>query len=125
MSREEDIKGLKREVVDLRKTVGYLKNEIERLTEEIRNATVVEGSALGQYNVFPNRENCLEGDVSWERLVNLLQKTDSGLTASELAERWGKSRSRTSEVLNKLAEDGRLVKYRDGRKIKFMASEED
>lgn len=124
MKDEKELDGLKREVVDLRRTVGYLRTEIERLTEEIKNATIVDSSALGQYNVFQNRDHCLEGDVSWDRLVNVLRETDRGLTASELAEKWGKSRSRTSEVLNRLAEEGRLVKYRDGRSIKFMASEE-
>jgi Fic family protein len=124
LSEEKELNSLKREVVDLRKTVGYLRNEIEQLTEEIKNATIVDGSTLGQYNVFENKDNCLEGDASWDRLVNMLRETDQGLTASELAEKWGKSRSRTSEVLNKLAEEGRLVKYRDGRSIKFRPSED-
>jgi Fic family protein len=125
LKETNEIDGLKKEVVDLRKTVGYLRSEIERLTEEIRKSTIVDSSALGQYSVFQNRENSLEGDASWERLVNLLQNTGQGLTASELADRWGKSRSRTSEVLNKLAEEGRLAKFRDGRSVKFRASDEE
>jgi Fic family protein len=125
LKEASEIDGLRKEVVDLRKTVGYLRSEIERLTEEIRRSTIVDSSALGQYNVFQNRENSLEGDASWDRLVGLLQKTEQGLTASELADKWGRSRSRTSEVLNKLAEEGRLVKFRDGRSIKFMASDEE
>lgn len=124
MKEERELDNLKREVLDLRKTVGYLRSEIEHLTEEIKNATIVDSSALGQYNVFQNKDNCLEGDVSWDRLVSMLRETDRGLTASELADKWGKSRSRTSEVLNKLAEEGRLVKYRDGRSIKFRVSED-
>ncbi|MGY5858452.1 MAG: helix-turn-helix domain-containing protein, partial [Candidatus Thorarchaeota archaeon] len=67
---------------------------------------------------------CLDGDASWDRLVNLMHNEDSGLTAAELAEKWGKSRSRTSEVLNKLAENGQIIKYRDGRMIRFRSAEE-
>ena len=42
----------------------------------------------------------------------------------ELAKLWGKSRSRTSEVLNRLVGEGHVVKYRDGREIKFRPPEE-
>ena len=124
MRNGEEFKDLKREVIDLRKTVINLRNEIEELTRHIKTSTTSAGTVTpGEYHIFQNRENCLEGDASWDRLVYLLREADRGLTAAELAERWGKSRSRTSEVLNKLVEDGRLVKFRDGRLIRFRPPE--
>ncbi len=124
MADNQDIKALQKEVKELRKTVYSLKDTIIGLTTQIEIGSSESPYEGGQYNIFPNRSNCLEGDASWDRLVTLLHKEDSGLTAAELAEKWGKSRSRTSEVLNKLAEDGQIVKYRDGRMIRFRSVDE-
>jgi hypothetical protein len=124
MIENQDIEELRKEVTELRKTVYSLKNTIIELTNQIETGSTGSPIEGGQYTVFPNKSNCLEGDASWDRLVNLLHDEDSGLTATELAEKWGKSRSRTSEVLNKLAENGQIIKYRDGRMIRFRSAEE-
>ena len=124
MGEEQDIEALRKEVTELRKTVYSLKDTIIELTNQIETGSSDTPFEGGQYSVFADRTNCLEGDASWDRLVNLMQKEDSGLTATELAEKWGKSRSRTSEVLNKLAENGQIIKYRDGRMIRVRSAEE-
>ena len=124
MEKNQDIEALRKEVKELRKTVYSLKDTIIELTNQIETASSDSPLEGGQYSIFPNKSNCLDGDASWDRLVNLMQTEDSGLTAAELAEKWGKSRSRTSEVLNKLAENGQIIKYRDGRMIRFRSAEE-
>lgn len=125
MSKEKDLKELRKEVRELKNTVYTLKNTIIELTSKIKESSAA-GSPFdeGQYNVFGQRSSVLEGDISWSRLVNLLNDEDMGLTATELAEKWGRSRSRTSEVLNKLVDEGHLVKVRDGRMIRFRTTEE-
>ncbi|OLS27241.1 MAG: hypothetical protein ThorAB25_20410 [Candidatus Thorarchaeota archaeon AB_25] len=125
MTEDKELKELREEVHELKQTVYTLKDTIVELTSRLKQ-TPDAGSPYdsGQYNVFNNRGNCLEGDISWNRLVNLLQEERLGLTATELAERWGRSRSRTSEVLNKLVDEGHLVKIRDGRQIRFRTAEE-
>ena len=125
MTEDKELKELREEVHELKQTVYTLKDTIVELTSRLKQ-TPDAGSPYdtGQYNVFSNRGNCLEGDISWNRLVNLLQEERLGLTATELAERWGRSRSRTSEVLNKLVDEGHLVKIRDGRQIRFRTVEE-
>lgn len=125
MSKNQDFESLKKEVRELRKTVYMLKDTIIELTNQLESSSTNSPYEGGQYTMFPDRENCLEGDISWNRLLNVLQDADKGLTTSELAERWGKSRSRTSEVLNKLAGDGHIVKYRDGRLIRFRLAEDE
>ena len=124
MADKQGIEALRKEVKELRKTVYNLKDTIIELTSQIDIGNSESPFEGGQYSIFPNRSNCLEGDASWDRLVSLLHNEDSGLTAAELAEKWGKSRSRTSEVLNKLAEEGQIIKYRDGRMIRFRTAEE-
>ncbi len=124
MEENQDIEALRKEVTELRKSVYSLKDTIIELTNQIETGSSESPFDGGQYSIFPNRSNCLDGDASWDRLVNMLHKEDSGLTAAELAEKWGKSRSRTSEVLNKLAENGQIIKYRDGRMIRFRSAEE-
>lgn len=124
MADKQGIEALRKEVKELRKTVYHLKDTIIELTSQIDTGNSESPFEGGQYSIFPNRSNCLEGDASWDRLVSLLHNEDSGLTAAELAEKWGKSRSRTSEVLNKLAEEGQIIKYRDGRMIRFRTAEE-
>ena len=116
---------LRAEVQELKQTVYTLKDTIVELTSRLKQTEDM-GSPYdsGQYNVFGNRGSSLEGDISWNRLVNLLQEERLGLTATELAEKWGRSRSRTSEVLNKLVDEGHLVKIRDGRQIRFRTAEE-
>ena len=125
MTEDKELKELREEVHELKQTVYTLKDTIVELTSRLKQTPNV-GSPYdsGQYNVFSNRSNCLEGDISWNRLVNLLHEERHGLTATELAERWGRSRSRTSEVLNKLVDEGHLVKIRDGRQIRFRTTEE-
>lgn len=125
MKEDKELKELREEVHELKQTVYTLKDTVVELTSRLKQ-TADAGSPYdsGQYNVFSNRGNCLEGDISWNRLVNLLQEERLGLTATELAEKWGKSRSRTSEVLNKLVDEGHLVKIRDGRQIRFRTAEE-
>jgi predicted transcriptional regulator len=112
----EEIKELTQTVMELRKTVNVLSSRIS-VTKD-RRETQVE---MGSYKVVQDQGSVIEGDASWTRLVGLLQGKITGLTASELADKWGKSRSRTSEVLNRLVEEGQLIKYRDGRSIKFRA----
>jgi hypothetical protein len=124
MGEGQDIEKLRKEVIELRKTVYSLKDTIIELTNQIETGTSGSPYDGGQYSIFPDRSNCLEGDASWDRLVNLMHNEDRGLTAAELAEKWGKSRSRTSEVLNKLAENGQIIKYRDGRMIRFRSAED-
>ncbi len=125
MSEKKELKELRKEVQELKHTVYTLKDTIVELTSRLKERTDA-GSPYdsGQYNIFGAGSNVLEGDVSWNRLVNLLHKADRGLTATELAEKWGRSRSRTSEVLNKLVEEGHLVKFRDGRTIRFRTTED-
>ncbi|MBY8998024.1 MAG: winged helix-turn-helix transcriptional regulator [Candidatus Thorarchaeota archaeon] len=125
MTEDKELKELRKEVHELKQTVYTLKDTIVELTSRFKHSTDA-GSPYdsGQYNVFSNQGNCLEGNVSWDRLVNLLHEEDLGLTATELSEKWGRSRSRTSEVLNKLVGDGHIVKFRDGRQIRFRTTEE-
>jgi len=117
MSESREVEDLKREIIELRRTVQTLRETVNELTQRLEGSqTHPVKTESGIYSISANLDSCLQ-DASWGRLLNLLQKADSGLTAAELAKRWGKSRSRTSEVLNKLVEEGRLVKYRDGREI--------
>jgi hypothetical protein len=124
VSNNRDFESLKKEVRDLKQTVYSLKNTIIQLTNQLESSGVNVPLQNGQYNIFDNKTSTLEGDASWNRLLNLLSDANRGLTTTELAKRWGKSRTRTSEVLNKLAEDGQIVKYRDGRRIRFKSAEE-
>jgi biotin operon repressor len=122
MDNEEELQKLRKEIKVLRETVGGLTKTIDELKSTVKN----EADSANQkgYTIFSSSGSCLEYDASWMRLVKLLQKTDDGLSAAEAAKQWGKSRSRTSEVLNKLADDGHIVKYRDGREIKFRTADE-
>ena len=115
----DEIKALTQTVMNLRETVDVLSSKIAETKN--RRTTQVE---MGSYKVVQDQGSVIEGDASWSRLVGLLDGKASGLTASELANKWGKSRSRTSEVLNRLVEEGQLIKYRDGRSIKFLAKQE-
>ncbi len=125
MTERKELKELQEEVHELKQTVYTLKDTIVELTSRLKQPADA-GSPYdsGQYNVFRDPGNCLEGDVSWSRLVSLLHEENLGLTATELAEKWGRSRSRTSEVLNKLVDEGHLLKFRDGRQIRFRTAEE-
>jgi polyhydroxyalkanoate synthesis regulator phasin len=125
LTKDKELKELQKEVHELKQTVYTLKDTIVELTSKLKGSPDA-GSPYdsGQYNVFSERGNLLEGDISWNRLVNLLHEENLGLTATELAEKWGRSRSRTSEVLNKLVDEGHLVKFRDGRQIRFRTAED-
>jgi hypothetical protein len=125
MAEEKELKELRKEVQELRHTVYTLKDTIIELTSRIKERSELSSPyESDQYNVFGAGSAIPESDISWNRLVNLLHDDDIGLTATELAEKWGRSRSRTSEVLNKLVEEGHLVKVRDGRYIRFRTIEE-
>lgn len=115
----DEIKELTQTVLELRETVNVLSSKIIE-TKNQRKPPV----EMGSYKVVQDQGSFIEGDASWTRLVGLLRGKTSGLTASELANKWGKSRSRTSEVLNRLVEEGQLIKYRDGRRIKFRAPQD-
>ncbi len=112
----DEIKELTQTVLELRETVNNLSSRIT----ETKNQRKPQAEPVS-YKILYDQGSMIEGDASWARLVGLLQGKHTGLTASELANKWGKSRSRTSEVLNRLVEEGQLIKYRDGRRIKFRA----
>ena len=125
MEKDDEIQSLKNEVHELRSTISRLEKVVVELTAKLErpnNQKVVTSKNQG-YQIFS--QGTLERDLSWDRLVHHLQNYDYGLTTEELAERWGKSRSRTSEVLNKLVDEGVLVKYRDGRNIRFRTVDDD
>lgn len=118
MPKDARIAELEQEVEALRMTVQRLQNQIRQLTGQEIQETAIESP---HYEILPESGRYFEQDASWSRLIGLLKTRDEGLTAKELADLWGKSRSRTSEVLNRLVEKGQLIKYRDGRNIKFRA----
>ncbi len=124
MSKQQDFESLRKEVRELKKTVYMLKDTIVELTNQLESSTAGSPQEDGQYNLFPNRADYLESDISWNKLLNVLQDAEKGMTTVELAKKWGRSRSRTSEVLNKLAGNGQLVKYRDGRLIRFRLADD-
>jgi hypothetical protein len=126
MDKDAELDKLRREVSVLKDTVSNLTRTIDDLKTSVKTDNVGKSNASsqGDYQIFQDAESCLSLDASWVRLMNLLHDTRTGLTATEAATRWGKSRSRTSEVLNKLADEGHLIKYRDGREIKFRATED-
>ncbi|TXT54933.1 MAG: hypothetical protein BAJATHORv1_50186 [Candidatus Thorarchaeota archaeon] len=124
MDSEKEIQQLREEIRSLKKTVMDLKGVITDLKSQVIDKESPRRSAeVGRYDMFPNQDY-VERDASWDRLLNFLYDAEKGLTTTELAEQWGRSRSRTSEVLNQLVEEGHLIKYRDGRKMKFRAIEE-
>ncbi len=112
-----EIKELRETVLELQKTVRQMSARLESERHNRKSST-----GVGSYMLLSDQGHVIEGDASWARLVSLLREADQGLTAKELAPMWGKSRSRTSEVLNILVQDGQLVKYRDGRAIRFRTS---
>ncbi len=124
-SAETEINQLKKEISELRKTVQSLSQTVTYLTEKLACAgrVSVQPAQMG-YSLAPTLQDCIECDESWKRLMGIVREAGPGLTARELAIKWGKSRSRTSEVLNTLVEQGYLTKYRDGREIKFRFSRE-
>ncbi len=126
MEKDAELENLRREIRVLRDNVSSLTRTIVDLKTTVTKDTATKKNldTRSDYRIFQDSESCLSHDASWIRLMNLLQDTGSGLTAAEAAVRWGKSRSRTSEVLNKLVGEGHLVKYRDGREIKFRTTDE-
>ncbi len=125
MEKDTELVKLRKEIKILRDTVSNLTKTIDDLkTKVVNDEPNVSDKAGNDYRIFQDSESCLSQDASWIRLMNLLQNTNSGLSAAEAAIKWGKSRSRTSEVLNKLADEGHLVKYRDGREIKFRTTDD-
>lgn len=125
MNREEEMKKLRKEIQQLSMTVSNLEETIGELKSKVeRNLTNKQRRANTQYDVFANQQSVIERDMSWERLIGLLEDTERGLTAQQLARKWGRSRSRTSEVLNTLVDEGRLVKFRDGRHMRFIAPDD-
>jgi len=126
MDREEDMEKLRKEIQQLSMTVSNLEETIGELKSKVEhNLTTKTRKGVAQYDVFANQQSAIERDMSWERLIGLLEDTEKGLTAQQLAKKWGRSRSRTSEVLNTLVDEGRLVKFRDGRHMKFIAPDGD
>ncbi len=125
MNDGSNIDELRNEVKELRATVRNLTETINELRSKLgfEITTKPNPPGAGEYRIF-DQDSCLSRDVSWNRLVGLLEHADKGLTAAELARKWGKSRTRTSEVLNVLVNEGYLVKYRDGRKVKFTTLED-
>jgi Fic family protein len=121
IKRKQGIQELEDELKKLRNTVKVLTDTVNDLKTKIEDV----GSTGDErrYSMF-DQNKMAEGDVSWDRLVSLIEEKDAGRTAKELAREWGKSRSRTSEVLNHLVNEGRLVKYRDGRRIRFRTVDE-
>ncbi|MGV9103367.1 MAG: helix-turn-helix domain-containing protein [Candidatus Thorarchaeota archaeon] len=126
MNSEEEMKRLRRKIEQLNQTVSNLEQTIGELKSKVdRNLPAEQKGQEGQYNVFANQQSVIEGDLSWERLIGLLEDTEKGLTAQQLAKKWGRSRSRTSEVLNTLVDEGRLVKMRDGRHMRFIVPDDE
>ena len=121
IKRKQGIQELEDELKKLRNTVKVLTETVNDLKTKIEDV----GSTTDErrYSMF-DQNKMTEGDVSWDRLVSIIEEKDAGRTAKELAKEWGKSRSRTSEVLNHLVNEGRLVKYRDGRRIRFRTVDE-
>ena len=125
MQKDDEIKALRSEVSELRSTIANLNKIVTEISSKL-DYPIKQKPRISEnhgYQIFS--QDSLDRDLSWNRLIRLLQTDDYGLTTEELAERWGKSRSRTSEVLNKLVDEGVLVKYRDGRNVRFRTVEED
>ncbi|MFO7836837.1 MAG: helix-turn-helix domain-containing protein [Candidatus Thorarchaeota archaeon] len=126
MNSEEEMKRLRKKIEQLNQTVSNLEQTIGELKSKVDgNLPAEQKGREGQYNVFANQQSVIEGDLSWERLIGLLEDTERGLTAQQLAKKWGRSRSRTSEVLNTLVDEGRLVKMRDGRHMRFIVPDDE
>ena len=123
MSEKYSVEELRNEIRDLRETVSNLRRTVGELNTRLDQTGEPQKkpSEAGAYKVISNSDVLIDGDISWTRLVSLLKDADDGLTASEAASRWGRSRSRTSEVLNRLADEGHIEKYRDGRRIRFRS----
>jgi Fic family protein len=124
LSDNNYVKSLKNEIDELRKTVRSLRKTVADLATQLESRDLYEETHPPGYSVSDDVRSCLDQDVSWARLVGLVENSNRGLTTMELAEKWGKSRSRTSEVLNRLVEEGHLVKFRDGRRVKFRPAED-
>ena len=126
MPDDSEIQELRDEVSQLYKTVKLLTKSVNELTAKIEENQLRDHKRIAesQYSIFDKNSSLLVYDASWEKLLALLRDSKSAMTAAELADRWGRSRSRTSEVLNKLVEEGHLVKFRDGRRIRFRSTEE-
>jgi DNA-binding transcriptional ArsR family regulator len=125
MEKDDEIQALRNEVRELRSTIVSLEKVVAELTARLEKPVKPKPSSIDNrgYQIFS--QESLDYDLSWNRLIHLVQNYDYGLTTEELAERWGKSRSRTSEVLNKLVDEGVLVKYRDGRNVRFRTIDEE
>ncbi|TFG11468.1 MarR family transcriptional regulator [Candidatus Thorarchaeota archaeon] len=126
MAKRSEVDVLKDEIRELKETVSTLTKTVDELSSKIQVPEKRDSKSVapGHYRIFDEGESVIMEDASWNRLLNLLENAQKGLTTSELAKKWGKSRSRTSEVLNQLVDDGHLVKYRDGRRMKFRSLDE-
>ncbi len=124
MVENDVLEELRREVQRIGMTLRALTRTVDdlaRQVSELKTRPCIPPSPTYDLNVDDSSDRVRE-DLSWNRLLAMVHEAGSALTADELARRWGRSRSRTSEVLNKLVDEGRLTKVRDGRRVRFKAT---
>ncbi len=124
----DELESIKEEIKLLRGIVESLTARIDRLTElletNINSPAVLnnDASKFGTFNINQTVSRYNFQNFLYNEMLNIVSKADTsgtGVTAEEVAKIWGRSRSRTSEMLNQLVRKGLLIKYQDGRSIKF------
>ena len=90
MQKDSEIQSLRNEVRELQRKIASLKKTVDELNEKIEKPIDQKPSSIDSrsYQIFT--QDSLDRDLSWNRLIRLVQNYDYGLTTEELAERWGK-----------------------------------
>ena len=133
MNLLDDIESIREELKLLRKVVESLNKKVEELTQIIESNMIqkvsnTEKTSFGTFNINQTVSRYNFQNYLYSEMLNIISEADisgSGVTAEEFAKIWGRSRSRASEMLNQLVRKGLLVKYQDGRSIKFKAVKKD
>ena len=98
-----------------RAIAGDIDEEVIERLEALKGQLAKRGSKAG-----PTKAQ-KEGLALKERILAMLQGDEDGLTATEVATAMGVTCQKVSPQLTRLVEEGKLVKEKEGKKVRFKA----
>jgi len=113
LSVEKKIDMLIEYIKKLEERINELSKKVDEISEKVSEEELFRGPLLKGGRV-------INLEVTKREILKLLESSDEPLSAADISEKLGISRSHSSALLNELFREGKVNKIRFGKIIKFQ-----